>query len=108
MEKIATHYGIVRGGKMIAEMTAGELEKRCRTYVAVTAKDMDTAKSILNRNYTRVEQDEAGYLRVYDPVNPEQVAAYLYENGVVVRELKTDKIGLEEYYIDLMDAKGVR
>ena len=108
LEKIATHYGIVRGGKMIAEMTAGELEKSCRTYVAVTAKDMDAAKSILNRNYTRVEQDEAGYLRVYDPVKPEQVAAYLYENGVAVRELKTDKIGLEEYYIDLMDAKGVR
>ena len=108
LEKIATHYGIVRGGKMITEMTAGELEKNCRTYVAVTAKDLDTAKSILNRNYTRVEQDEAGYLRVYDPVNPEQVAAYLYENGVVVRELKTDKIGLEEYYIDLMGAKGVR
>lgn len=108
LEKIATHYGIVRGGKMIAEMTAGELEKSCRTYVAVTAKDLDTAKSILNRNYTRVEQDEAGYLRVYDPVKPEQVAAFLYENGVTVHELKTDKIGLEEYYIDLMDAKGVR
>ena len=76
--------------------------------MAVTAKDMDTAKAILNRNYTRVEQDEAGYLRVYDPTGPEQVAAYLYENGVTVQELKTDKIGLEEYYIDLMDAKGVR
>lgn len=51
---------------------------------------------------------DPGYLRVYDPTGPEQVAAYLYENGVTVRELKTDKIGLEEYYIDLMDAKGVR
>ncbi|MGN0563541.1 MAG: ATP-binding cassette domain-containing protein, partial [Candidatus Heritagella sp.] len=26
LEKIATHYGIIRGGKMIREMTAGELE----------------------------------------------------------------------------------
>ena len=108
LEKIATHYGIVRGGKMIAEMSAGELEKSCRNYVAVMAKDMDAAKSMLNRSYARVEQDEAGYLRVYDPVKPEQVAAFLYENGITVRELKTDKISLEEYYIDLMDAKGVR
>ena len=69
---------------------------------------MEQTKALLGRNYTRVEQDEAGYLRVYDPVKPEQVAAFLYENGVTVHELKTDKIGLEEYYIDLMDAKGVR
>lgn len=108
LEKIATHYGIVRGGKMIAEMTEKELEQSCRTYVAVRAKDMDAAKSMLNRNYTRVEQDEAGYLRVYDPVKPEQIAAYLYANGLPVRELKTDKISLEEYYMDLMNAKGVR
>ena len=107
LEKVATHYGIVRGGRMIAEMTAKELEHSCRTYVAVMAKDMDTAKSALNTKYQRVEQDEAGMLRVYDAVKSEDVASYLYGRGITVTELKTDKIGLEEYYIDLMDAKGV-
>jgi len=33
---------------------------------------------------------------------PEEVAAHLYANGICVSELGTDKIGLEEYYIDLM------
>lgn len=107
LEKVATHYGIVRGGRMIAEMTAKELERSCRTYVAVMAKDMDAAKSALNSKYQRVELDEAGMLRVYDAVKPEDVASYLYGRGITVTELKTDKIGLEEYYIDLMDAKGV-
>ena len=31
---------------------------------------------------------------------------YLFENGVIVTELKTDKIGLEEYYINLMERGG--
>ncbi len=44
LEKIATHYGIVRGGKMIKEMTAEELEAGCRTYVALQTKDMSRAK----------------------------------------------------------------
>lgn len=91
---------------MITEMTAEELENSCRTYVAVMADNMDAAKSMLSRNYTRVESDESGYLRIYDTVKPEDVAAYLYANGITVSELKTDKISLEEYYIDLMDAKG--
>ncbi|MDE6075531.1 MAG: ATP-binding cassette domain-containing protein [Clostridia bacterium] len=102
LEKIATHYGIVRGGKMIAEMTAEELNANCRTYVALKAKDMAEAKAALERKYSRVETDENGYVRIYDGVKAEDAVNYLYRNGVVVTEIKTDKIGLEEYYIDLM------
>ena len=43
-----------------------------------------------------------GYIRVYDLTTPEEIVTYLYENGICVTEIKTDKIGLEEYYIDLM------
>ena len=46
LEKIATHYGIIRGGKMIAEMTADELEADCRTYVALQCKDINRSKEI--------------------------------------------------------------
>lgn len=107
LEKIATHYGIIRGGRMIAEMTAAELDASCRTYVALKAGDMERTRSVLGGRYARVEKDEAGYIRVYDPVQPAEVAAYLYENGVTVRELGNAKIGLEEYYTDLMkEGKG--
>ncbi|MBR4014129.1 MAG: ATP-binding cassette domain-containing protein [Clostridia bacterium] len=102
LEKIATHYGIVRGGKMLCEMTAEELEASCRTYVALKAQDSNRAKMILGCKYSRVEEDEAGYIRVYDMTTPEEIVTHLYENGILVSEIKTDKIGLEEYYIDLM------
>ena len=102
LEKVATHYGIIRGGKMLCEMTAEELEAGCRTYVALQAQDMSRAKNLLGCKYSRVEKDEAGYIRVYDAVTPEAVVSYLYENGILVSEVRTAKIGLEEYYIDLM------
>ena len=108
LEKVATHYGIVRGGKMIAEMTAEALNASCRTYVALQTKDQETAKALLTRKYLRVEADESGYLRVYDAVKPETIVTYLYENGVLINEIKTDKIGLEEYYIDLMQARETK
>lgn len=103
LEKIATHYGIVRGGKIIAEMTADELEASCRTYIALQTKDMSRAKTLLGCKYSRVEEDEAGYIRIYDATTPEDIVNFLYKEGVVVTELSTDKIGLEEYYIDLMN-----
>ena len=105
LEKIATHYGIVRDGKMIKEMTAEELEADCRTYVALKTRDMNRTKAILGCKYSRVEEDENGYLRVYDAKEPEDIVTCLYENDILVSEIKTDKIGLEEYYMDLMKEK---
>ena len=109
LEKIATHYGIIRGGKMIVEMTAEELENSCPTFVAIQCKDMSKAQEVLNKKYSKVLEDEQKeYLRVYDAESPEEVVKYLYDNNIIVNELKTDKIGLEEYYINLMSNKEVK
>ena len=102
LQKVATHYGIIRHGKMLVEMTADELDASCRTYVALASAEMNRTKMLLGCKYSRVEEDEAGYIRVYDLTTPEEIVSYLYENGICVTEMKTDKIGLEEYYIDLM------
>ena len=102
LEKIATHYGIVRGGKMIREMTAQEWEADCRTFVALQAADLRRAKALLECKYSRVEEDEQERIRVYDPVAPESIVTYLYENGILVSGITEEKIGLEEYYVDLM------
>lgn len=107
LEKIATHYGIVRGGKMIKEMTAGELDAGCRTYIALQAKEMERAKALLACKYSRVEEENE-YIRVYDAEKPEEIVTYLYENNILVSEIRTDKISLEEYYSDLMKEKEDR
>lgn len=104
LQKVATHYGIIRHGRMVREMTASELDQDCPTFTAVKAEDMCRAKSLLTVRFNRVEEDEEReYLRVYDRVPAEHVVKYLYENGITVNELYTDKIGLEEYYINLME-----
>ena len=108
LEKIATHYGIIRKGRMIKEMTAEELEASCRTYTALKAKDMSRTKMLLGSRYSRVEEDENGFLRVYDLVSPEEIVSFLHKNGVTVSEISKDKIGLEEYYVDLMHEKEGR
>jgi len=102
LQKVATHYGIIRHGRMIIEMTAAELDAGCRTYTALQAEDRSRTKALLGCKYSRVEEDEAGYFRVYDLSAPEDIVTYLYENGICVTEIRTDKIGLEEYYMDLM------
>ncbi len=101
LEKIATHYGIIRQGKMVQELTAAELEGRCRVFTALKTKDMDGAKHLLCEKYGNVRREEE-YIRVYDVDNTEEIVDYLMKNGHVVSEIKKNKIGLEEYYIELM------
>ena len=105
LEKIATHYGIIKNGKMIREMTAEELEADCPTFVALQAKDMQKAKAFIERKYSRVTEQN-GYIRVYDEVHAEEVVAYLYGCGIAVTEITTDKISLEEYYGNLMHGEA--
>ena len=106
LEKIATHYGIIRNGKMIKEMTAEEFENECRTFIGLKSQHISLTKETLKTKYNRIEEDEAGFIRVYDDVTPEEVVEYLYAKGIVISEIKVDKVGLEEYYIDLMKEGG--
>ena len=104
LEKIATHYGIIRQGKMIMELSAKEMESRARIFTSLKTADAVGALKILKEKYanTRLEGD---YLRVYDVNDTEEIVEYLIKNGHVVNEIKKNKIGLEEYYIELMSQK---
>lgn len=104
LEKIATHYGIIRQGRMIMEMSAAELEGRARVFVSLKTKDMAAAKAALRVKFGDVREEE-GYLRVYDVEEPETIVEHLMQNGHAVSEIRRNKIGLEEYYIELMSRK---
>ncbi len=104
LEKIATHYGIIRQGKMIMELSAEEMESRARVFTSLKTKDSDGAVKILREKYGDVRQED-GYIRVYDENDTEAIVKYLIERGHVVSEIKRNKIGLEEYYIELMSKK---
>lgn len=105
LEKIATHYGIIRQGKMIMELSAKDMESRARVFTTLKTADMDGALAVLKQKYADVRR-ESDYIRIYDVNDVEQIVEYLIQNGHVVSQIKKNKIGLEEYYIELMSQKG--
>lgn len=104
LEKIATHYGIIRQGKMIQELTAREMEGRCRMFTSLKTADMPGARRVLQAHYPNVREEE-GALRVYDVNDSEAIVDLLMKNGHAVSEIRKNRIGLEEYYIELMSGK---
>ncbi len=104
LEKIATHYGIIRQGRMIRELSAAELEGRARMFVSVQTRDIPRALVLLRQRYRDVREEE-GALHIYGDADAEEIVKFLIENGQAVCAVRKNKIGLEEYYIDLMSRK---
>ncbi len=104
LEKIATHYGIIRRGRMIAELSAEELESHARVFVSVRTDRPDDAAGLLRQKFSHVAEDD-GALLVYDEREPEAIAEILLASGLAIRELRRNKLGLEEYYVALMSRK---
>ncbi|MDE7213774.1 MAG: ATP-binding cassette domain-containing protein, partial [Anaeroplasmataceae bacterium] len=104
LEKIATHYGIIRQGKMIQELSAKEMDARARIFASLKVKDTAGAIEILKKKYDNVKYEEE-YIRIYDVEDTESIIKYLLDHGHTVSEVKKNKVGLEEYYIELMSKK---
>ena len=104
LEKIATHYGIIRQGKMIMELSSKEMDSRAQVFTELKTKDMQGAAGLLRTQFADVRMDSE-YIRVYDVEDTAAIVDYLMKNGHVISEIKKNKIGLEEYYIELMSDK---
>ena len=105
LEKIATHYGIIKQGKMIMELSAKDMEGRSRVFTSLKTKDMDNALKVLKSKFDNVRLED-DYIRIYDVDDTEVIVEFLLKNNYVVSEIKKNKIGLEEYYIEIMSNKG--
>ena len=104
LEKIATHYGIIRQGKMIQELSAAEMDARSRVFVSLKTKDANGALALLKGKFGNAKLEEE-YIRVYDEEDTEAIVKHLLAHGHAVSEIAKNKVGLEEYYIDLMSKK---
>ncbi len=105
LEKIATHYGVIRQGKIIAELSAEEMDARAETFITLRCANMSDARDCLSEKYNDVRFD-GKEIRVYDNVSTEGIVDHLMKNGYIISEIKKNKIGLLEYYIELMSEKG--
>ena len=101
LEKIATHYGIIRRGRMIMELSAEDMDARAQVFTTLKTADTEGAASLLRDSYADVRVED-GYIRVYDVDNTAEIVDLLMQSGHAVSEISKNKIGLEEYYVELM------
>ena len=108
LERMVTRYGVIRAGRLVAEMTAEEVEEACTDYLCVETADGPRALAVLERAFAEasfmVMPDEA--IRVTGPVDGDAVGQALLAAAVPVRGLYTHTRDIEDYFVELMGGLG--
>ncbi|MEG0844401.1 MAG: ABC transporter ATP-binding protein [Romboutsia sp.] len=108
LHQLATTYGVISNGKLIEEFTSEQLEERCKVSIEIKVDDVNKALTVIEkklniRNYKIIKDD---IIKLYDYIdNPGKVSTILSMNNIVVYQIYTVGVDLEEYYINLIGGK---
>ena len=100
--KIATRYGILSDGQLVDEISAYELQERCKTCLIIEADDLEKAEEVLTKAKllgNHVINDNK--LLMYDHFEePSLINETLVKSGVKVNSLSFSNNGFEDYFIE--------
>lgn len=105
LSQIATNYGFIHNGEMVEQITAKELEEKCKSYLAIKVDDTSKTAVIIENHlktnkYKVLNNNE---IRLYEYLDaPEVVNKTLIDGGVMVSSINQIGANLENYYIELI------
>jgi len=102
---IATHYGFLDKGHMLEQISAAELEEKCRACLELTVSDTAAAALVLEQALgTRDFEVLPGQvIRLYSRLDrPEAVTAALMAGGVALSGVHRRDVNLEDYFMALI------
>lgn len=104
LSQLATCYGFINDGRLIEEISAKDLNDKCKNYISVKVDNVERSCVILESlNCSSYDVLNNGFIRVYDFLDePYIINQELIKNGIRVYSLQTMGTSLEEYFINLI------
>lgn len=105
LQKLATCYGIIEGGKLVKELRQSDLEELCRPYIKVVVDDLKIALNVVVENYHAHDFEILPYntLALYDLSKDVPTVAKMFSDAnVSVLSISECQGDLESTFISLM------
>ena len=102
LSRLATHYGFIDGGRMVKEMSAEELEMRCRKCTRVEATNSKVLSRVLDQlgvEYRIVDDSRAD---IFADVQVTKLVAEAQKENCVIYSMKEQDESLESFYMNLV------
>lgn len=102
LSRLATHYGIIDGGRMVKELSAQELEAACRKCVRMEVSDTAALARVLDGMQLNYKILTAATADVFAKVNVSALAAALAKENCEVFSMQERDESLESYFLSLV------
>ena len=102
LSRIATHYGFLDGGRLIEEITAGELERKKRKCRRLTLSSAAAAAPVLEQNGFAFEVASVTDVRVFGEIPLSELTRLLDAANVEIKDVQNESEGLEGYFVNLL------
>ncbi|MGL5351926.1 MAG: ATP-binding cassette domain-containing protein [Clostridium sp.] len=103
---VATSYGIINNGNLIEELTAEELNNKCKSYILIKVNDVDktvnTLKTKLSiENFEIINKDT---IKIFNSEKTSgEINTALVTSGIVVEEIKIIIEDIENYFSNVIE-----
>ena len=102
LSRLATHYGFIDGGHMVKEMSAEELEMRCRKCTRVEATNSKVLARVLDRLGAEYRVVDDAKVDVFADVQVTKLAVEALKENCVIYSMKERDESLESFYMNLI------
>ena len=102
LSRLATHYGFIDGGRMVREMSAAELEARCRTAMRIEVSNISALARVLDGMQAEYRILEENCADIYAKIPVTALVSALEGENCAVISLREQDESLESFYMNLI------
>ena len=107
LEKIASHYGFIRHGVILEELTANELQEKGKKSLTIHVDKLKEAEAVIKS--LKIDDYKVfpnGEIKIYNDVSIGGVVAALNAKKVNIIAIRSNDESVEDYYLSLIGGKG--
>ena len=102
LSRLATHYGFIDGGSMVREMSAEELEMRCRKCVRAEVSTASILARVLDGIGVAYSVVDDSKVDIYGDIPTTKLVRALDQENCTLYSMKERDESLESFYINLI------
>ena len=106
LAKLATHYGFIDKGKIVQEISAKELEAKCRKYLHVKVSDAAVFANVMDKRGAEYEILSDTEANLYGEYKISELSAALAAEQCEMLSITEHEESLENYFINLVGSDG--
>ena len=109
LEKIASCYGFISHGHLIEEITAEELQAKCRKSLNVKVDNINRAEEVIRSlNIHDYKAFPNGDVKIYENVQINSIVNALSTANIMVLGINSSEESVEEYYLNLVKEREAK